>query len=179
MKKVFFFAFGILLLSCNKPIVLIPACTTFTDSVVELSLGYLYLCEKSAEGSTQQMKVEISVDGLIIEGTNAAIQYMQMYSFNVDNSSNGGPNEDRVFKIKLPACGTYIVDVVIRGKDDSCFNCCSGTSTFSPNCGSSNPSKGTPRFRGTSLTINASDEAPPPNLVKVSPVKQGCTGCGC
>lgn len=166
--------------SCQKKIEAVAACTSQVDSEVRLKLGYLGNCFATVEGSTQNMKVEITVDGLKIDGPNGPeIEFMESYNFNITNMNDGGTFPENVFPIKLPSCGSYLVSVIVRGKDESCFKCCNGSSSFDPNCGTSNSGKGTPRFRGTSLMINADAVTPPPTVVEIDPKKQGCTDCGC
>jgi hypothetical protein len=109
--------------SCKKDFSVTAACTDLIPSEVRLPLGFLGLCASGAEGTTQPMRVSISVDGLTVDeqGQTVTLNYVATFQFNKTNANNGGNAPDNVFPVQLPACGTYAITVVVRGRDDSCW----------------------------------------------------------
>lgn len=169
-----------------------PACTdeAYSDVVLTPFLGN---CRKLGSTNVQPMKVEITVDGFKLDVTNGPqIQHRRSYFFDVDNEKlNAGLSNmgERRFRIQVPRCGTYTIQVVARGKDDSCFECCQqsyfGTTVFAtinkhcPPSGGSVDVKGTPRFRKVSTRINTSIESPPAAEVSIDLEPEYCSNCGC
>ncbi len=158
----------------------VPPCAGRVAAEIQLPLGFLGDCASGSEGgSSKEMRVRITVDGVEVNSTGASITLLQTTSFDNTNANNGGTAPENVFSILIPSCGTYVITVEVRGKDDTCFSCCNGASVFNPNCGSSPSTKGVPNFRGVSISINATEKDPPPATI-VIPVSQTiCTDCGC
>jgi hypothetical protein len=183
MNKLFlFFCIFLFTSSCKKDFKVTTACTDLVDSEVRLPLGYLGSCAWGAEpGDQKNMKVTITVDGVTVneQGQTVNLTYMNTYTFNKTNIHDGGTAPESVFPIKIPRCGTFVVTVNVRGKDDTCFTCCNGASTFMPNCGSSSTSKGVPHFRGTSVQINSDSQNPPPSVLEIDVKPTTCEDCGC
>lgn len=128
------------------------------------------------------MRISITVDGVTVnaQGQTVEVNYIATFNFNKTNQNDGGNAPTSVFPIQIPRCGTFVVIVNVRGKDDSCFTCCSGSSNFNPNCGDTLGSKkGVPHFRGTSLQINSDLQNPPPSLLQITVSPTTCEDCGC
>lgn len=184
MSRLFFLSLILLVSSnsCKKDFKVTPACTDLVPSEVRLPLGFLGPCGWGSEGSEQPMKVSITVDGVTIneQGQTVSLTYSGTYNFNKTNKNDGGSAPENVFPIQIPRCGTFVVTVNVRGKDDSCFTCCNGGSSFMPNCGPvSGSHNGTPQFRGTSVQINSDTQNPPPSILQINVLPTTCEDCGC
>ena len=136
---------------------------------VDLRLGsgaYLGFCGVLFENQETNLEIEVFVDG--IDGQGNVIQLDAQY-FNATTDLTDPDNFE--FTIEIPESGTFAVSVNVRA--ESCLDCC--TTVHEPNlgCGSFDPGK--PRFRGVSITLNASDIIP---FVSVDPVIFAC-GCNC
>ena len=185
--------------ACREPTFnLQEACTdTFATDVV-LDAGYLGFCSFGSEPQPappanplppQPMKVEITVDGLRFDAPTQTVgtTHVKTYYFNTDNSKDLTTNlSDRTFRVPLPRCGSYVVTVVVRGTDSSCFTCCNGkglTVLLANSCADPNNTtlniKGTPRFRIVLPQINANLQNPPPSQLNAKPNTEACSNCGC
>jgi hypothetical protein len=195
-KRIFkgFFTIAVLLTvilstSCsNVEITVVPPCVELFPSEVELEFAYLNNCTFFPPETEQPMKIEITVDGISLDGSNVKTTYLKNVSFNRTNAhDNSITLANRKFPIDLPRCGSYVVQVVARGTDASCFKCCATTSGSTNICPTPFPpifpatgdeQSGQIRFRAVSPQINATAANPPPTLIRVTPIKEQCT-CGC
>ena len=171
--------------SCNQPDLTVQAaCTDFTETDIILDFDYLGSCRKVFEnGSTKAMKVEITVDGIAIDASGGSLKFLKGLNKDSDNDNDNLGNVDRrTYKVQVPRCGSYLISVVVRGTDGTCFMCCQNSTTI-PNPGncSQTPfnSKGTPRFRGVSAKINVDLANPPRPSYIIKPLAESCSNCGC
>ncbi|MEY4936750.1 MAG: hypothetical protein RIS64_3109, partial [Bacteroidota bacterium] len=127
LKKIFYlcsFVFLFSTYSCVGAISVESPCTDKATMSIDVPVRYLGLCSAFFETATQPMKVQITVDGFSVNGDSIKTTVMDAFSFNTDNNTTG--INIRTFSIKVPKCGSYVITLNIRGKDNSCFKCCSG-----------------------------------------------------
>ncbi len=135
-----------------------PASKIMTPTYLELDFGYLGPCNLY-NGNVAVAEIEVNIDGL--DADRQAFM-MGTQFFDVNNDDREPSN--LAFPIEIPTEGTFAVSVNIRLE---CHTCCYDE------CPLDEYAK--PRFRGTSMTLNA---VPPPAVIRVTPVFQGCR-CNC
>lgn len=193
-QKIVLLFYSVLLLvltfstSCRPTVVVAvtPACTDEVSSEIFLNTTFLGFCGDFFEGSQQPMKIEVTIDGLSFDTTTktATVSFRTFETFNRNNNDNNNGSVFRPIPIKLPRCGSYVITVVVRGTDASCFKCCNGND---PSIGGNNACQGTsttnrkgaPRFRAVSILINSDLALPPPPRVDLKPLSETCSNCGC
>ncbi len=137
-----------------------PSFPPMVGTQVRITGEFLGFCREFSEGATRGIEFEVAVDGLDGSGNPS---FMWIGDFNATNSPNG-PFYD--FPIEIPTGGTFAVTVTVRGL--GCFECCRSQGCLTQ--------KGTPRFRGNSVMLNA---IPPPAIINVVPSLVLCNNCGC
>ncbi len=166
-----------------------PACTDTIETDIILDVSYLGFCGKIHEGSTQPMKVNITVDGIAFDanGVDLKLSYLGGGNFNRDNEHDllvsSSSTNTRTFRIPVPRCGSYAITVNVRGTDNSCFTCCQTSSTI-PNPGNcaqvpGSSKKGSPKFRAVTAKINVDLANPPAPQYFLKPMGESCENCGC
>jgi hypothetical protein len=177
--------------SCNRTniVAVEPACPNLSPCSVKLNSQFLGFCTKSFEGgSSKNMIVEISVDGFTTDKDNKTVTLNYIKSFEFPKSGETTTNDDalpqsptnKAYPIDLPTCGSYAVTVLVRGQDGTCFKCCNNSTFVSPQgCSGTGSGNGTARFRVVSAQINSSLSALPPSELRLVPLPEKCSRCGC
>lgn len=158
---------------CQKTIPAIePQCTDLVDVKLVLQ-PFLTFCGGIFEND-KTLIVEVATAGVEkkADGTIANPMFSADQSFEISNK-----DPIHYIDIKVPACGSFITDVIIRGKDGSCYKCCGTMSAGAGIPCQNDPRTGTPKFRAALISINSSLEAPPPSTIDVNPVLTGCKCC--
>ena len=158
---------------CKEPKVIEPMCSDTVDVSLNI-LPFLSFCSDFFEGSKTNLVVEVSITGIAKDanGNITNSQYADDQSAEIPNT-----NEIQFVPIKVPICGSYIIDVVIRGKDGSCYKCCGQLSTGKTIPCLNDPRTGAPKFRADIVNINVSLNSPPPSSININPVLTGCKCC--
>jgi hypothetical protein len=153
-----------------------PACSQTMACNIDIPTSYLGLCSRFFEGNTHDMRIEVVVDGFSFNGTNVQTTLKDKFTFNRTNNLTGAT---LTLPIRLPECGSYQVTITVRGKDNTCFKCCSNNSALALNAQCVFPAKGIINYRAVSVKINADASNPPPSILNLEPVPIDCTDCGC
>jgi hypothetical protein len=168
--------------SCSEPdFVVQPSCDEDTNVEVWVPGGatnggdYLGFCEKFFEGE-KPMVVEISIDGLKIKDNMLTTDFRGFYEFDITNSKSRSGDTNFKFPIKVPKCGSFVVTIIVRGQDGSCFKCCS-TQDMKSSCPTNQGTKAV--YRGQSIKFNVDLKNPPPSAIKIDPVGIGCNSNSC
>lgn len=180
LKKTFYLCSLVFLFStysCMRPVSVEPPCTDKATMSIDVPVRYLGSCSAFFETATQPMKVQITVDGFSVNSDSIKTTVMDAFSFNTDNNTTG--INIRTFSIKVPKCGSYFITLNIRGKDNSCFKCCSGNPALQLANQCVFPNKGIVNFRAISFKINSTATTPPPSTLDLIPEILNCVDCGC
>lgn len=158
-------------------IVIEPKCEDLVECNLVFDNKFLNLCTDFFEGK-RDLVVEVAVSGVQKDANGNPI----VSTFNPDQG-NPIPNTNfgtTKVPIQIPRCGSFQIDITVRGEDKSCYSCC-GKMPVNPTSGipacPSNPATGAPIFRAKQLMINSSISAPPAAEINVTPQFTGCKCC--
>jgi hypothetical protein len=158
-------------------IVIEPKCEDLVECNLVFDNSFLNLCTDFFEPK-RTLVVEVAVSGAQLDANgNPAVS-----TFNADQPGDlPNTNFGRILvPIKIPRCGSFQIDITVRGEDKSCFSCC-GKMPVVPTSGipacPANPATGAPIFRAKQIMINSSISAPPAAEINVTPQFTGCKCC--
>lgn len=153
------------------------ACTQKVACTIDVPTSYLGFCNSVSEGNTNDMRIEVTVDGFSMDTNQVKSTLLDKFSFNKTNNVVGIATLS--LPIRLPECGSYQVTISVRGKDNTCFKCCSNNSQLTLTAQCVFPAKGIINYRAVSVQINATATSPPPSTLNLVPMPVDCTDCGC